>query len=50
MIIDYQKYLWMKNSLTIIRNLTLFVFSMPTDKNGKEEIKGNPAGYTGEVI
>ena len=39
-----------KNPISKLNNLQLFVFSMTTDKNGKEEIEENPAGYTGEVI
>ena len=40
----------MKYSLSKLRNLPTFAFSMTTDKNGKEEIEKNSAGYTGEVI
>ena len=40
----------MKNSLSELRNFPLFVFSMTTGKNGKEEIELNLAGCTEEVM
>ena len=40
----------MKTLLSKLRNLTLYVFSMETDKNGKEEIEGNLVRCTGKVL